>query len=108
VRHDLLAIGGDVHLWLASLGMPRKFRNPPETATLQAIDRSASRVHIRIVRIGPAFHPLFVVMEAPVAPPRTLVVFKRDNGGGRTEEPDRTEAALDALRNRLHAAALAI
>jgi CRISPR-associated protein Cmr1 len=108
VRRDLAARGGDVHLWLASLGMPRKFRNPPEMATLQAIDRSASRVHIRIVRIGPAFHPLFVVMGAPVAPPGTLVVFRRDNHERRTEEPDRTEAALDALRNRLHAAALAI
>ncbi len=108
VRTDLARTGGDVHRKLASLGMPRSFQHPPETASPDGFDRSASRVHIRIVRIGQTFHPLFVVMDAPLVPPGTQVMFAHKKQTLRVVQPDATEAAIQALENRLRAVSIAM
>lgn len=72
--------GLDWHGELSALGLPRSFSNPQEQARPQGTgDRSASRLHIRVVRIGNSFHPLFAYLRAPLVPEGATVVISGPN-----------------------------
>lgn len=62
-------------------GDPKLF--PPEMQMVgKEHDRSASPIHIRIVQIGNAYHPLYVQMDAPLLAPNEkikVVVGKKED-----------------------------
>jgi CRISPR-associated protein Cmr1 len=72
---------GKRHEDLVAFGLPLKFSSPPprgERATGERSGRSASRLHLRIIRIGERYHPLFLVLDAPLLPGNERVKLDRD------------------------------
>jgi CRISPR-associated protein Cmr1 len=58
---------GKKHKDLVDFGLPLKFRTG-KPASGERSKRSASRLHVRIIRIGDAYHPLYLTLDAPLLP----------------------------------------
>jgi len=86
------------HAELSALGLPRSFQHPKEQAKTRGTgDRSASRIHIRVVRIGRSFHPLFAYLRAPLVPDGATVALDGHPVNPGTEA---LSALLDVLKER--------